>query len=60
MKMRSNELTEIDKHLIRFKIISYSLDLLLDVCIVSNHKPMGALAFKYVLIEFANFMDYYL
>ena len=57
--MKNQELTEIDKHIIRFKIISYSLDLLLDVCIMSNHKHGGTIAFKYGLIEFANFIDYY-
>lgn len=57
--MKNDELTEIDKHLIRFKIISYSIDLLLDVCIMSNHKHGGTVAFKYGLIEFANFIDYY-
>ena len=59
LKLANEDLTEIDKHIIRFKIISNALGMLGDVTTASSHKYAGTVCVRYGLIELRNFVKYY-
>lgn len=59
LSLDNENLTEIDKHIIRFKIISDSLGMLGDVTTTSGHKYAGTVCVRYGLIELRNFVKYY-
>lgn len=56
----AKDLTEIDKHIIRFKIISNAIDMLVGVSIFDGYHKYGAtVCARYGLIELRNFLKYY-
>lgn len=56
----AKDLTEIDKHIIRFKIISNAIDMLAGVTIIDGYHKYGAtVCARYGLIELRNFLKYY-
>ena len=55
----NEDLTQIDKHIIRFKIISNSIELLVGVTMTSNSKYNATVCLRYGLIELRNFVMYY-
>ena len=59
LKLANEDLTEIDKHIIRFKIISNALGMLGEVTTASDHKYAGTVSVRYGLIELRNFVKYY-
>lgn len=59
INLDNEDLTEIDKHIIRFKIISNAIDMLVDVSVTSSHKYGATVCTRYGLIELRNFLKYY-
>lgn len=59
LSLDNEDLTEIDKHIIRFKIISNSIGMLGDVTTASGHKYAGTVCVRYGLIELRNFVKYH-
>lgn len=56
----TKDLTEIDKHIIRFKIISNAIDMLVGVTIMEGYHKYGAtVCVRYGLIELRNFLKYH-
>ncbi len=58
--LNNEDLTEIDKYIIRFKIISNVIEMLVDVTIMNGHHKYGAtVCIRYGLIELRNFLKYH-
>lgn len=59
INLDNEDLTKIDKHIIRFKIISNVIEMLVDVTVKSGHKYGGTVCIRYGLIELRNFLKAY-
>lgn len=60
INLNNEDLTEIDKYLIRFKIISNALEMLVGVTIMNGHHKYGAtVCIRYAVIELRNFLKYH-
>ena len=60
INLNNEDLTEIDKYLIRFKIISNALEMLVGVTIMNGHHKYGAtVCRRYAVIELRNFLKYH-
>jgi len=60
INLNNENLTEIDKYIIRFKIISNAIEMLVDVTIMNGHHKYGAtVCLRYCLIELRNFLKYH-
>jgi len=58
--LNNEDLTEIDKYIIRFKIISNAIEMLVDVTIMNgNHKYGATVCVRYGVIELRNFLKYH-
>lgn len=59
INLNNEDLTEIDRHIIRFKIVSNAIEILVDVTVKSGHKYGGTVCTRYGLIELRNFLKAY-
>lgn len=59
INLDNENMTEIDKHIIRFKIVSNAIAMLVDVTIKNDDKYGGTVCIRYRLIKLKNFLKTY-
>lgn len=59
INLDDEDLTKIDRHIIRFKIVSNAIEMLVDVTVKSGQKYGGTVCIRYGLIELRNFLKAY-